>query len=92
MVCKDLADELGPRGIRVNGIMPGRIATERTYELDARSGNPEAARRRNEATIPLGRYGTPTEFARVAAFLLSPASSYINGSMIAVDGGALRTL
>lgn len=92
MVVKDLADELGPRGIRVNALLPGRIATERTFELDARSGNPEAARRRNEAAIPLGRYGSPEELARVAAFLLSPAASYVSGASLAVDGGALRSL
>lgn len=92
MLVKDFADELGQRGIRVNGVAPGRIATDRTLELDARLGNPEALRRRNEAAIPLGRYGTPEEFGRVAAFLLSPAASYVNGSIIAVDGGSLRAL
>lgn len=92
MVVKEMADELGGRGIRVNGLLPGRIATDRTYELDARTGSPEVARRRNEAAIPLGRYGSPAEFARVAAFLLSPAASYVNGTLLAVDGGALRAV
>jgi 3-oxoacyl-[acyl-carrier protein] reductase len=92
MLVKDFADELGPRGIRVNGVMPGRIATDRTVALDAGQGNAQAARRRNEAAIPLGRYGDPAEFGRVAAFLLSPASSYISGSLIPIDGGSLRAL
>jgi 3-oxoacyl-[acyl-carrier protein] reductase len=91
-LAKTLADELGPRGIRVNGVLPGRIATDRAMELDAASGDAEAARARLEATIPLRRYGEPAELGRVAAFLLSPAASYISGVMLPVDGGALRAL
>jgi 3-oxoacyl-[acyl-carrier protein] reductase len=90
MVAKDLADELGPRGVRVNGLLPGRVATDRTVELDSLTGDAEAARAERSATIPLRRYGEPEEFARVAAFVLSPAASYVTGTMIAVDGGALR--
>ncbi|UGQ10180.1 SDR family oxidoreductase [Yinghuangia sp. ASG 101] len=92
MAAKTLADELGPRGIRVLGLLPSRIDTDRVRELDALSGDPAAARRRVEASIPLGRYGTPEEFGRVAAFLLSPAASYLTGIMVPVDGGALRGL
>jgi 3-oxoacyl-[acyl-carrier protein] reductase len=92
MVAKTLAEELGPRGVRVNGLMPGRIATERVAELDASTGDPEAARKAVEASIPLGRYGEPEEFGRVAAFLLSPAASFLSGVMLPVDGGFLRSL
>jgi 3-oxoacyl-[acyl-carrier protein] reductase len=93
MVAKTLADELGPKAVRVNGLMPGRIATDRLRELDAKGGgDPDAARRASEKTIPLRRYGTPDEFGRVAAFVLSPVASYLTGAMIPVDGGALRTL
>lgn len=92
MVAKQLADELGPRGIRVNGLLPGRIDTERVQELDARGGDPDAARAANVRQIPLGRYGLPEEFGRVAAFLLSPAASFVSGAMVPVDGGLLRTL
>ncbi len=92
MAIKQLADEHGSDGIRVNGIMPGRIATDRVAYLDSLAGDPDAARSQREAAIPLRRYGRPEEFGRVAAFLLSPAASYISGSMIPVDGGALRTL
>jgi 3-oxoacyl-[acyl-carrier protein] reductase len=92
MVAKTLADELGPKGIRVNGLMPGRIATDRLAALDARSGDPDKARAAAEHTIPLGRYGDPLEFGRVAAFVLSPVASYLTGAMIPVDGGALRAL
>jgi 3-oxoacyl-[acyl-carrier protein] reductase len=91
MTAKALADELGPRGIRVLGLMPGRIATDRIVEMDQRSGDPEAARRASEAGIPLRRYGQPEEFGRVAAFTLSPAASYLTGTMIPVDGGMLRS-
>jgi 3-oxoacyl-[acyl-carrier protein] reductase len=72
--------------------MPGRIATDRLAELDARSGDAAAARRRWEQQIPLRRYGEPDELGRVAAFVLSPAASYVTGSLVAVDGGLLPTL
>jgi|SoiMethySBSTD1v2_1073268.scaffolds.fasta_scaffold472759_2 3-oxoacyl-[acyl-carrier protein] reductase len=92
MVAKTLADELGPRGVRVNGLMPGRVGTERVAELDASTGDAEAARKAALATIPLGRYGEPEEFGRAAAFLLSPAASFVSGTMLPVDGGMLRAL
>ncbi|MEU1077468.1 MULTISPECIES: SDR family oxidoreductase [unclassified Streptomyces] len=85
---KSLADELGPRGIRVVGLLPSRIDTDRVRQLDALSGDAEAARTANESRIPLRRYGTPEEFGRTAAFLLSPAASYLTGLMLPVDGGA----
>ncbi|KUL43105.1 oxidoreductase [Streptomyces sp. NRRL F-4489] len=87
---KSLADELGPRGVRVVGLLPGRIATDRMTQLDAASGDPEGSRARNTAAIPLRRYGDPAEFGRTAAFLLSPAASYLTGVMLPVDGGARR--
>jgi 3-oxoacyl-[acyl-carrier protein] reductase len=80
MVAKTLADDLAPRGIRVNGLLPGAIRTERLAEL----GSPPPE--------PAGRYGEPAEFGRVAAFLLSPAASYVSGAMLPVDGGMLRSL
>ncbi|HEU4568077.1 MAG TPA: SDR family oxidoreductase [Marmoricola sp.] len=92
MVAKTLADELGPRGIRVNGLLPGRVETERVRELDDATGDGEAARTRSIERIPLRRYGEPEEFGRVAAFLLSPASSFVSGVMVPVDGGMLRAL
>ncbi|MEV7236095.1 SDR family oxidoreductase [Streptomyces sp. NPDC051020] len=85
---KSLADELGPRGIRVVGVLPSRIDTDRVRELDALSGDAEASRTAAEARIPLRRYGTPEEFGRTAAFLLSPAASYLTGIMVPVDGGS----
>lgn len=92
MVAKTLADELGPRGIRVNGLLPGRIGTDRVAELDAATGDAEAAQEHWSSQIPLRRYGVPEEFGRAAAFLLSPAASFISGTMLPVDGGMLRPL
>jgi len=92
MVAKTLADELGPRGVRVNGLMPGRVGTDRVTELDEASGDAESARAAAIRTIPLRRYGEPEEFGRVAAFLLSPAASFVSGAMVPVDGGMLRSL
>jgi 3-oxoacyl-[acyl-carrier protein] reductase len=92
MLVKQLADELGPDGTRIIGLLPGRIETERTRYLDSLKDDPEAARKSAEAAIPLRRSGQPEEFGRVAAFVLSPAASYLTGSVIPVDGGAQRAL
>jgi 3-oxoacyl-[acyl-carrier protein] reductase len=91
-VVKTLADEHGPSGVRINGLLPVRIATDRVRQLDALSGDPDEVRARLSLDIPLRRYGEPAEFGRAAAFLLSPAASYITGAMIPVDGGAIRSI
>jgi 3-oxoacyl-[acyl-carrier protein] reductase len=83
MYAKTLADELGPRGVRVLSLLPGRIDTPRLRGL---GGEPQTD------DIPLRRLGTPEEFGRVAAFALSPAASYLTGVVLPVDGGMLRTL
>ncbi|WP_431926345.1 SDR family oxidoreductase [Nonomuraea jabiensis] len=82
MLTRTLATQLGGRGVRVNALLPGRITTERTGYIDA--GNTAS----NTAAIPLGRAGEPIEFGRIAAFVLSPAASYLSGTAIPVDGGA----
>lgn len=94
-LAKALADEWAADGIRVNHLIPGRIATERVAELDetaaCRAGiTVEEARARARAAIPMGRYGRPDEFAAAAVFLLSDAAAYITGATLAVDGGLLR--
>ena len=86
-----ISDELAPRGIRVVGLLPGTFATELVVGREDASGDPARARSDAEAGIPLGRVGEPAEFGRVAAFLLSPAASYVTGTSVAVDGGRLRT-
>ena len=91
-VVKTLADELGPAGLRINGVLPVRIATDRVREFDALRGDPDEVRALESERIPLRRYGEPEEFGRAAAFLLSPAASYITGAMIPVDGGAIRSI
>jgi 3-oxoacyl-[acyl-carrier protein] reductase len=91
-VAKDMADEYGPRGIRVISLLPYHIDTERNQKLWAATGDEQRARHKAAASIPLGRVGEPAEFGRVAAFLLSPAASYLTGVAVPVDGGAMRTL
>ncbi|MFC7273126.1 SDR family oxidoreductase [Paractinoplanes rhizophilus] len=92
MAAKDMADEYGPRGVRIVGLLPGRVMTDRNKELMAATGDPEAASARAAESIPLRRLAEPDEFGKVAAFVLSPAASYLTGLVLPVDGGALRAL
>lgn len=92
MAAKDMADEYGPRGIRVFGIMPGRFMTDRNRELFQMTGDPATAAAEVSERIPVRRIGEPAEFGSVAAFLLSPAASYVTGCVIPVDGGSMRAL
>lgn len=89
MTAKTLADELGPRGIRVVNLLPGGFATDRMLHL---VGDDPDAMRGRVAGVPLGRLGEPDEFGRVAAFVLSPAASYLTGTTVSIDGGAVRGL
>ena len=92
---KSLAVQLAP--IRVNGLLPGKVLTDRVAQLDAeRAASQEVevatARREAVARIPLGRYGLPVELGRVATFLCSPAARYVSGVNLAVDGGMIRSV
>jgi 3-oxoacyl-[acyl-carrier protein] reductase len=92
---KTLTAEIAP--IRINGLAPGRIDTDRVRGLDdaraeAAGVTADEIARRMAATIPLGRYGEPSEIGRVGAFLLSPAASYVTGAIVPVDGGMIRAL
>ena len=84
---KTLARELGPRGITVNCVAPGRIDTARLAQL-----YPNGPSESDLAAIPLGRWGTPQEFGDVVCFLASERARYVNGVTLAVDGGLLRGL
>ena len=94
---KTLATEVASDGVTVNLILPGRIETDRTVELDA--ANAERAGKTSDeiaaaarASIPANRYGDVREFADVACFLVSERASYVTGSTIRVDGGAIRSV
>jgi 3-oxoacyl-[acyl-carrier protein] reductase len=92
---KSLVAEIAP--IRINGLAPGRLATNRIEQLDAVRATTagvevDEIRRQNVDRIPLGRYGDPIELGRVGAFLLSPAASYVTGAIVPVDGGMVRAL
>jgi len=96
-LAKSLSLELAPDNILVNTLGPGRILTGRTEAVDAgqaasRGVSVEEVREEFATGIPLGRYGTPEEFARVAAFLASPANGYVTGQAVLVDGGMVRAL
>ena len=85
---KSLAHELGPEGITVNCVAPGRVDTPRMTELYGSDGPPAAQLEQ----IPLRRLGRPQEFGDVVCFLASERASYISGTTVQVDGGAARSL
>ena len=92
---KSLARELGPSGILVNTVGPGRIDTERVEQLDTiwadQAGiSYEDQRKRSQASIPLQRYGTPADFGRIVAFLCSEANAYLTGQNVLIDGAMVE--
>ncbi|MBB6732192.1 SDR family oxidoreductase [Cohnella zeiphila] len=94
---KSLSLELAPDRVLINTVAPGRIGTDRLLDLDRRkaeaTGLPlEEIMRASAAEIPLGRVGTPEEFARAAVFLGSFANTYVTGQALLVDGGIVRGL
>lgn len=94
---KTLANEVSADGVTVNVIVPGRIATARIRQLDEARAQREGrsaddVSHDSAASIPAKRYGTPQEFADVAAFLCSDRASYVNGSMVRVDGGLIPSI
>lgn len=94
---KTLATELAADNILINTVAPGRIATDRVdfldqLKADKQQVSKEQIKEQSKKTIPLGRYGTPEEFAKIVAFLVSDASSYVTGSSILVDGGMVKAI
>lgn len=96
-LAKTLSQELGKEGILVNVIGPGRIDTPRIEQLDQiradKTGISKDELQQNTfRTIPLGRYGKPEEYAKLAVFLCSSANTYITGQSVLVEGGLVRAL
>lgn len=92
---KTLSLAWAPKGIRVNNLLPGSMDTERIMEVVRATAQTEGiaiedARMRRTQAIPLGRFGTTTEFGDAVAFLASPRSSYVTGQSWAIDGGVIR--
>jgi 3-oxoacyl-[acyl-carrier protein] reductase len=96
-LAKSLAEELAPYNILVNTVAPGRIATDRVAFLDQLKADKQGLSREqveeaSKKQIPLGRYGKPEEFAKVVAFLVSDANTYLTGSSFLVDGGMIKSI
>jgi 3-oxoacyl-[acyl-carrier protein] reductase len=94
---KTLAGEVGRDGVTVNVVLPGRVATQRITFLDEQKAKREGkavedVSAASTASIPVGRYGDPQEYADVVAFLSSTRASYVNGSVIRVDGGFIASI
>ena len=94
---KSLSQEFAKDNILINTIGPGKIGTSRVKQLDEANAKRlgltyEDIREQNESGIPMGRYGTPEEFAKLAVFLCSEANTYITGQTILVDGGMVKAL
>jgi 3-oxoacyl-[acyl-carrier protein] reductase len=94
---KTLAREVGRDGITANIVLPGRVATSRIRFLDEQKAKRESrsvedVSAESTASIPAGRYGEPQEYADVVAFLASTRASYVNGSVIRVDGGLITSI
>jgi len=90
---KTLSLEIAQYGINVNTICPGYIDTDRLQKVfNSGNNNPEVAREKLIAEVPLGRIGATSDIANLVALLVSPAGSYITGCTIPVDGGLLRAL
>lgn len=94
---KGLSQELGEHNILINTLGPGRIGTDRLTELDQvraekLSVSVKDVQQQAERSIPMGRYGEPEEFAKVAVFLGSGANTYLTGQSLVVDGGMVKAL
>lgn len=96
-LAKSLSQELAPDNILINTLGPGKIHTDRVDQLDQKTADQlgkslDEVQHQSQASIPIGRYGTPEEFANMAVFLCSSANSYITGQAFVVDGGMVKSI
>jgi len=96
-LAKSLSQELAPDNILINTLGPGKIHTDRVDQLDQKTADQlgkrlDEVQEQSQAAIPMGRYGTPEEFANMAVFLCSSANSYITGQAFVIDGGMVKSI